>query len=85
VIRFTNAESEENGTYMEDLNLVDVGSIKLGVKMTRENGIDLLVCQFARTLDDALANPCIFIGDGASVSIDFEDNTDGESVFARKQ
>jgi hypothetical protein len=70
---------------MENLYLLEIGSIKLGIKAARKYGINLLVGQFARTLDDTLPNPCLFIRDCASVRMDFEDNTDCESIFARKQ
>jgi hypothetical protein len=69
---------------MENLNLVDIGPIKLGVKVARKDGVDLLVGQFARALDDTLANPCLFIGDCTSVCVDFENDADGEAIFARQ-
>lgn len=71
-------------TYMENLNLIDIGPIKLGVKVARKYGIDLLVSQFARALDDTLANPRLFIRDCTSVRVDFENDADGESILARQ-
>ena len=65
--------------------MLDIGSIELRVKVTRKHSIDFLVCQFARTLDDALANPGFFIRDSASVWVNFENDADCESVLARKQ
>jgi hypothetical protein len=70
---------------MENLNLLNISSIKFGIKVTRKNGIHFLVGQFARALDDALANPCLFIRNCTSVRVYFEDHADCESILARKQ
>jgi hypothetical protein len=70
---------------MENLNFLDIGSIKLSVKVTREHSIDLLVGQFTRTLDDTLSNPSLFIRDCPSMGVDLEDDADSESIFAWKQ
>ncbi len=65
--------------------MIDIGPVELGVEVARKHGIDLLVGQFARTLDDTLTNPCFFIGNCTSVRIDLEDNTDSEPIFAWEQ
>jgi hypothetical protein len=70
---------------MEDLDLIDIGPVELGVEVARKHGVDLLVGQFARTLDDTLTNPCFFIGHCTSVGVDLEDNTDSEPIFAWEQ
>ena len=70
---------------MEDLDLIDIGSVEFGVKVARKYGIDLLVGQFARTLNDTLTDPCFFVGHCARVRVDLEDNTDSEPIFAWEQ
>jgi hypothetical protein len=69
---------------MENLNFFDIGSIKLGVKVAREHSINLLVGQFARTLDDTLPNPCLVVRNSTSMSVDLENHTDCESILAGK-
>lgn len=70
---------------MEDLNLLDIRSIKLRVEVAREHGIDLLVGQLSSALDDTLSDPSVLVGDHASVGVDFEDNTDGKTVLTWHQ
>jgi len=68
---------------MKNLDVFNFSSIEPRVEVARENGVDFSVGQFANTLDDTLSNPGIFIRDCTSVSVDFEDNTDSKSIFAR--
>jgi len=67
------------------LNILNLSSLKVRIKMSSKNGIDLFISQFTTTFDDTLADPSIFIGYQTSSWIDLENNTDSETILTRGQ
>jgi len=72
-------------TYVKNLNIFDLCSIKLGICVTGKNSVNLLVGQFTSALDNTLADPGLIIKYNTGMGVDFEYHTDSESIFARHQ
>ena len=68
-------------TYVENLDILNLCSFQLRVKVTRENRVNLLVGKLTAALDDTLPDPCILIGDNTSMRVDFENNTDSQAFL----
>ena len=66
---------------LKNLDILSLDSPKLGVALAGENGIHVAIRKLAGALDDGLANPDIFVGNGPSHGIDLERNTDSESLL----
>ena len=68
-------------TYVENLDILNLCSFQLRVKVTRENRVNLLVGKLTAALDDTLPDPCILIGDNPSMRVDFENNADSQAFL----